>query len=76
MDKAHRGHTAFCTDVLLACGCYAPTQICIREENGVSEHGECGESGVVQWYMTLMDMKLTENMGLTEKSATTELFMY
>ena len=26
--------------VLLACGCYAPMQICIREENGVSEHGE------------------------------------
>ena len=47
-DKTHRGHTqAFCTYVLLACGCYAPMQICIREENGVSEHGEWGESGVL-----------------------------
>ena len=29
----------------------------------------------VQWCMTLTDMGLTEYMGLTEKSATTELFM-
>ena len=29
----------------------------------------------IQWCMTLTDMRLTENMGLTEKSATTEVFM-
>ena len=29
----------------------------------------------IQWCMTLTDMGLTECMGLTEKSATTELFM-
>ena len=31
---------------------------------------------LVQWCMTLTDMGLTEYMGLTEKSATTGLFMY
>ena len=30
---------------------------------------------LVQWYMTLTDTGLTEIMGLTEKTATTELFM-
>ena len=30
---------------------------------------------IIQWCMTLTDMRLTENMGLTEKSATTEVFM-
>ena len=29
----------------------------------------------IQWSMTLTDMRLTEYMGLTEKSATTELFI-
>ena len=35
----------------------------------------CTVSILVQWCMTLTDMGLTENMGLTEKSATTEVFM-
>ena len=30
---------------------------------------------LIQWCMTFTDMRLTENMGLTEKSATTEHFM-
>ena len=35
----------------------------------------CTVSILVQWCMTLTDMGLTECMGYTEKSATTELFM-
>ena len=33
----------------------------------------CGR--VIQWSMTLTDMKLTEYMGFTEKSATAEPFI-
>ena len=50
-----------------------PIQTIIRQGTKIFQLDEHGH--LLQWSMTLTDMKLTEYTGLTEKSAMTELFI-